>query len=121
LANKEHIKIGNQIKIKQNGNENYNYINNVKNNIDVRSQRGKSKCISVETNSSLEDEKQWSQDKSQKFKKLQIKSGTKMDFFFFFKDCKIIKRKFTVFLKMVKTHTNLFKNRLVNDNRVHLF
>jgi len=37
LVNKGHIKIRYQIKIRQNGNENYNYINNVKNNIDVRS------------------------------------------------------------------------------------
>jgi len=83
LANKGHIKIGNKIKInqnnqikRQNGNENYKYINNVKNNIednmknniDVRSQKGKSKCVSVGTNSSLEDEKQWSQDKNQSLK-----------------------------------------------------
>jgi len=37
LANKGHIKVGNQIKVRENGNENYNYINNMKNNVDVRS------------------------------------------------------------------------------------
>jgi len=77
LTNKRHIKIGNQIRIRQNDNKNYNYVNNVKNNINIRNQRGKSKCVSVEINSSLKNEKS-SHDKSQSLKvadKVRYKNG----------------------------------------------
>jgi len=36
--------------------------------VDVRSERGKSKNISIGTSSSLEGEKQWSQDRGQNLK-----------------------------------------------------
>jgi len=66
-------------------------MSDVKKNVDVRSQREESKCICVETNLSSEDEKQWSQDRSQNLKYAE-KSITIMDIFFFFFNCKIVKK-----------------------------
>jgi len=57
----------------------------------VRNQRGESKCICVGTNSSLEDAKQWSQDRSQNLKYAE-KFNTIMDIVFFFCNCKIVKK-----------------------------